>query len=87
MSLAPHGGTTAKKAGKLQRKYKFQAAKYKLSGFSSYKDGTFRIIFRDSRKKITKSVPLDKTDLRNYRSDMKIREKKRLINKYIKRIQ
>jgi len=83
MSLAPHGGTTAKKAGKLQRKYKFQAAKYKLSGFSSYKDGTFRIVVKDKNGKLH-SKPLSRTDRINFHHYDAKYKRNQLVKKYFK---
>jgi len=65
-----------------------QMAKFKVTrtSFRSYKDGTFRICFFDSRTHTTKSVPLDKTDKNNFRSDMSVSKKQALMSKYYKRI-
>lgn len=56
--------------------------KFRLHGFSSYKDGTFRIVVKDKEGKLH-SKPLDKKDRINFHK-LTTTQHRNLVKKYFK---
>ena len=54
----------------------------KFIGFAGYKDHSFRIVFKDTISRQIRSVPLNKTDVVNWRSNMSKSTLNKLIKKY-----